>query len=63
MERFWRPVRVLELDGAYVLGWVDKLPVLVAADLGTGEPMALGYVNERNPKPYNVGCHSAMALL
>jgi transposase-like protein len=45
---FWKPVRVVGLDGAYVLGWGDKQPVLVAVDLGTGEPIALGYVNEHN---------------
>ena len=46
----WKPVRVLGLDGAYVLGWGDKQPVLVAVDLGTGEPIAVGYVNEYNPQ-------------
>ena len=38
------------LDGAYVLGWGDKQPVLVAVDLGTDEPLAVGYVNEYNPQ-------------
>lgn len=46
----WKPVRVLGLDGAYVLGWGEKQPVLVAVDLGTGEPIALGYVNEYDPQ-------------
>jgi hypothetical protein len=46
----WKPVRVLGLDGAYVLGWGEKQPVLVAVDLGTGEPLALGYVNEHDPQ-------------
>jgi len=46
----WKPVRVLGLDGAVVLGWGDKQPVLVAVDLGTGEPIAVGYVNEYNPQ-------------
>jgi transposase-like protein len=46
----WKPVRVLGLDGAYVLGWGEKQPVLVAVDLGTGEPLALGYVNEYDPQ-------------
>jgi transposase-like protein len=46
----WKPVRVLGLDGAYVLGWGDKRPVLVAVDLGTGAPIALGYVNEYDPQ-------------
>jgi hypothetical protein len=46
----WKPVRILGLDGAYVLGWGEKQPVLVAVDLGTGEPLALGYVNEYDPQ-------------
>lgn len=46
----WKPVRVVGLDGAYVLGWGEKQPVLVAVDLGTGEPLALGYVNEHDPQ-------------
>lgn len=45
----WKPVRMLGLDGAYVLGWGEKQPVLVAVDLGTGEPIAVGYVNEYDP--------------
>lgn len=45
----WKPVRVLGLDGAYVLGWGEKQPVLVAVDLGTGEPITVGYVNEYDP--------------
>jgi len=46
----WKPVRILGLDGANVLGWGEKQPVLVAVDLGTGEPLALGYVNEYDPQ-------------
>jgi len=46
----WKPVRVLGLDGAYVLGWGEKQPVLVAVDLGTGEPVAVGYLNEYDPQ-------------
>jgi transposase-like protein len=46
----WKPVRVLGLDGAYVLGWGDKRPVLVAVDLGEGQPVAVGYVNEHDPQ-------------
>jgi transposase-like protein len=42
----WRPVRVLGVDGAAVLGWGEKQSVLVAVDMGTGEPVALGNVNE-----------------
>jgi transposase-like protein len=46
----WKKVRVLGLDGAYVLGWGEKQPVLVAVDLGTGEPLTVGYVNEYDPQ-------------
>jgi transposase-like protein len=45
----WKPVRVLGLDGAYVLGWGEKRPVLVAVDLGEGQPVAVGYVDEHDP--------------
>ena len=45
----WKPVRLVGLDGAYVLGWGEKQPVLVAVDLGTGEPLAIGYINEYDP--------------
>jgi transposase-like protein len=46
----WKRVRMLGLDGAVVLGWGDKGPVLVAVDMGTGEPIAVGYVNEYDPQ-------------
>jgi len=46
----WKPVRIVGLDGAYVLGWGAKQPVLVAVDLGTGEPLALGYLDESDPQ-------------
>jgi len=46
----WKPVRVLGLDGAYVLGWGDKRPVLVAVDMGEGQPVAVGYINEHDPQ-------------
>jgi len=46
----WKPVRILGLDGAYALGWGEKQPGLVAVDLGTGETLALGYVNEYDPQ-------------
>lgn len=49
-KKQWKPVRVVGVDGAYVLGWGKKQPVLVAVDLGTGEPLALGYVNEYDPQ-------------
>ncbi len=46
----WKPVRVVGVDGANVLGWGEKRPVLVAVDLGTGEPLAVEYVNEYDPQ-------------
>jgi transposase-like protein len=39
-------VRVLGLDGAYVLGWGEKQPVLVAVDMGDGQVVTLGYIDE-----------------
>jgi transposase-like protein len=50
-QRRWQGVRVLGLDGAYVQGWDKrKHPVLVAVDLGRGQPVAVGYVDEYNPQ-------------
>lgn len=49
-QRLNKPVRVLGLDGAYVDGWGDTQPVLVAVDLGTEQPVAVGYVNEKDPQ-------------
>jgi transposase-like protein len=49
-ERHWKPVRVLGLDGAYVRGWGKIQPVLVAVDMGTGEPVSVGYVDEKDPQ-------------
>jgi hypothetical protein len=46
----WKPVRILGLDGANVLGWGEKQPVLVAVDLGNGEPLTVGYVDEHDPQ-------------
>jgi transposase-like protein len=46
----WGKVRVLGVDGAYVLGWGAKQPVLVCIDLGSGEPVALGYLDEKDPQ-------------
>lgn len=44
----WKPVRIVGVDGAYVLGWGEKQPVLVAVDLGTGEPIAVGFLDEHD---------------
>lgn len=49
-ERHWQPVRVLGLDGAYVRGWGQIQPVLVAVDLGNGQPVTVGYVDEKDPQ-------------
>jgi len=46
----WKPVRVVGVDGANILGWGEKQPVLVAVDLGTGQPLAVGYINEYDPQ-------------
>jgi transposase-like protein len=48
-RRQWHGVRVLGVDGAYVRGWGEKQPVLVAVYLGSGQPIALGHVNEHDP--------------
>ena len=45
----WGKVRVLGVDGAYVRGWGGTQGVLVAVDLGTGQPVALGYADEKDP--------------
>lgn len=49
-RRMWKPVRVLGLDGAYVRGWGKIHPVLVAVDLGEGQPVTIGYVDEKDPQ-------------
>lgn len=46
----WKSVRVMGLDGAYVRGMGKTNPVLIAVDLGTGKPVEIGYVNERDPQ-------------
>lgn len=49
-ERYWQPVRVMGLDGAYVRGWGKTQAVLVAVDMGTGKPITVGYVDEKDPQ-------------
>jgi transposase-like protein len=44
----WKRVRVLGVDGEYVLGWGEKRPVMVAVDLGESQPVAVGYVDEHD---------------
>jgi hypothetical protein len=48
--RKWKPVRVLGVDGAYVRGWGKTQPVLIAVDMGTGQPVTVGYVDEKDPQ-------------
>lgn len=43
-----RQVRIVGVDGMAVSGWGGKRSVLVAVDMGSGEPVALGYVNEHD---------------
>jgi len=49
-RRKWQPVRVLGLDGAYVRGWGGTHPVLVAIDIGNGQPVMIGQVDEHDPQ-------------
>jgi transposase-like protein len=49
-KRIWQPVRVLGVDGAWVLGRGEKRGVMVAVDLGTGQPVAIGDVDEKDPQ-------------
>lgn len=49
-RRRWQPVRVLGIDGAYPLLKGRKPPVLIAVDLGSGQPVAIGRVDETNPQ-------------
>jgi transposase-like protein len=48
-RRHWQPVRILGIDGLYPLAQGKKQPVLIAVDLGNGQPMAIGQVDESNP--------------
>jgi transposase-like protein len=49
-RRRWQGVRVLGVDGLYPLGWGKKQPVLIAVDLGEGQPVAIGHLDEGNPQ-------------
>jgi transposase-like protein len=48
-RRRWQGVRVLGVDGAYPLVKGERKPVLIAVDLGNGQPVAIGYLDESNP--------------
>lgn len=45
-----KKVRVIGVDGAYVRGWGKTQPVLVVIDIGSGKPITLGYVDEKDPQ-------------
>jgi transposase-like protein len=49
-QRRWQEVRVLGVDGAYPLGWGKKQPVVVAVDLGQGQVVTIGHLDESNPQ-------------
>lgn len=49
-RRHWQAVRVLGVDGLYPLAQGKRSPVLLAVDLGNGQPVALGQVDEANPQ-------------
>ena len=46
----WQQARVLGVDGMYPLAKGRKRPVLIAVDLGNGQPVAIGKVDESNPQ-------------
>ena len=46
----WQQVRVLGVDGMYPLAKGRKRSVLIAVDLGNGQPVAIGRVDESNPQ-------------
>lgn len=48
--RHWKAVRVAGVDGAYVRGWGETQKVLVVVDMGTGDPITVGYVDEKDPQ-------------
>jgi transposase-like protein len=49
-RREWQGVRVLGVDGAYPLMKGKKEPTIIAIDLGSGQPVAVGKLDEANPE-------------
>jgi transposase-like protein len=45
-EKRWQPVRVAGVDGA----WLHGQGVMVAVDMGNGEPLAIGMIDEKDMK-------------
>ncbi len=43
-EKRWQPVRVVGVDGA----WLNGKGVMVAVDMGNGEPLAIGVIDEKD---------------
>jgi transposase-like protein len=49
-RRRWLSTRVIGVDGVYVRCQGKTQPVLVVVDLGRGEPIEIGYVDEHDPR-------------
>lgn len=45
-----KKVRVVGVDGAYLRGWGKTQAVLVVIDMGSGKPITVGYVDEKDPQ-------------
>ena len=43
-EKRWQPIRVVGVDGA----WLNGQGVMVAVDMGNGEPLAIGMIDEKD---------------
>ncbi|HUI87371.1 MAG TPA: transposase [Anaerolineales bacterium] len=56
-------MRVLGVDGAVVRGWGEQRPVLVAVDLGQGDVVEAGYMNEYNPQTVEAWLRGLMQRL
>jgi hypothetical protein len=48
--RHWKAARVVGVDGVYVRGWGETQKVSVVVDMGTGEPITVGYLDEKDPR-------------
>jgi transposase-like protein len=48
--RHWKAARVVGVDGAYVRGWGETQKVFVVVDMGTGDPITVGYLDEKDPQ-------------
>jgi transposase-like protein len=43
-EKRWQPIRVVGVDGA----WLNGQGVMVAVDMGNGQPLAIGMIDEKD---------------